>query len=158
MLKRGGAMGGSERARGGGVGRRVWIVRVLFEGVSLERVLASVLCGVWLGCMPIGRPVWLAGILVILLTRTHLATVFLGWVVGVGLGWLLKGWYEVVGTVVLEAQPDFWRFVVVQPLVCYFELERGGIMGSVVCGGVAGIVAMVLVVVARRVVRLWGGI
>lgn len=83
-------------------------------------------------------PVWLFILLSIILTRTHIPTVVLAWCAGSIVAWPLSTWYAAAGESVLRVHVDFWRAVVQWPIVCYLELHRARVMGSIVCGAAAG--------------------
>lgn len=117
---------------------------MLFRGVTVPRVAASIFCGVLLGCAPVASPVWLVILLIILLTRTHLTTVVLAWCAGSVIAWPLGAWYAAAGESVLRAHVNFWSAVVQWPIVCYLELHRARVMGSIVCGAAAGTVVAAL--------------
>jgi len=114
---------------------------MLFRGLTVPRSAASIFCGVLLGCLPLASPVWLCVLLLIILTRTHVPLVLLAWCAGRVMAWPLGAWYEGAGTMVLQAHTAFWSAIIQLPVFCYLELHRARVMGSVVCGAIAGAAA-----------------
>ncbi len=121
-----------------------FVARWLVGAVSPLRIAASVACGVALGCLPAGTPVWLVVLVLVIVFRTHIPTLVLAWCAGLALAWPLGAWYAGAGAAVLQAQPEFWRGIVRLPVICYLELHRSRVMGSLVCGLAAGILAGVV--------------
>lgn len=106
-----------------------------------------------LGCIAPGTPLWVALCLIIVVTRTHVPTVAIAWLLGSVVRYLVEGWYAPAGALVLQAAPHVWQLLVQQPMVCYLNLDRARVMGSLVCGAAAGAVIAFIGVAAVLVVQ-----
>jgi len=116
---------------------------MLFRGLTAPRCAASIFCGVVLACLPTASPLWLLAALLIILTRTHIPAVLLAWCAGSLLAVPLSACYTQAGEAVLRAHTAFWSAIFQLPVICYLELHRARVMGSVVCGAIAGAAAAV---------------
>ena len=88
------------------------------------RVALSAGMGIALGMLFAGSPAWLAWALLILVLRTHLPVVALGWLAGWLVSVPLSHGYETIGARILLVNEPFWRALLVKPMICLFTSTR----------------------------------
>ena len=120
---------------------------------SAARCAASVAAGVSLGLLSFRTPVWVFWCAAVLIVRTHLPSVAVGWLLGWGVSYATQALNEPVGAWVLRQHEPFWRAVLVRPGICYLRLEEAWIMGNVVIACATFVVLLPLAIVAARAAR-----
>ena len=129
--------------------------RALWGRPGILRVALSIGAGAGLAVLAMNSPVWWLAVALVLVLRTHLGSVLLGWCAGwVAMPYLART-FEARGAEVLRESPAMWRHLLGQPVVCYLDLNRAVTMGHAVCALELALTLAVVVLIVGFLMRLW---
>jgi len=119
------------------------IINFLWGSSSPFRIAASLALGITLGICFVGSPVWLVILVLCLILRTHISSLFVGFIIGNIFKIILHNLFEPTGKTILLYNEIFWQKILSKPVICYLNLNVGKVMGNLFIAIACGLIIFI---------------
>jgi hypothetical protein len=130
------------------------MLKMLWGRPSQIRIALSAAAGIALGISLPLSSIWYCLLLAVLVFRTHIPIVLIGWLVGFILSLIISPLYEPLGRMIFSLHESFWHAILSLPVLCCLDINRAGVLGSAVLASLGGTVVLVVLTVSTLGQRL----
>jgi len=121
------------------------LFKFIYGNPSPTRLAASFALGAMLGVISTQSPVWLVLFILIIVFRTHIISVIIGYLSGKLFAVMLSGFYVPIGKSILISNKTFWQNLLIKPFICYLNLNKAEVMGNLIVAVIFSIILFILI-------------